>query len=46
METREEMIADTLEIAKRLSSYGVLKLWMVAKYIRDQENMERGDKEK
>lgn len=41
MMTTEEMIGEVNETAKGLSPYGVLKLMMVSRFIRDQERKEK-----
>ncbi len=45
MMTTEEMIGEVTETAKGLSPYGVLKLMMVSRFIRDQERKEKEQKE-
>lgn len=41
MKSREEIVAETVEIIKSLSMFGVLKIWWIAKYIRDKEKNPR-----
>lgn len=41
MKTKEEIIAETVLIAGRLPMFGVLKLWWMAKHIRDTERARR-----
>lgn len=37
VKSREEIVAEMVEIIKGLSMFGVLKIWWIAKYIRDKE---------